>query len=42
MASSHSRNASESRRSMTGQEEDDSLLGTALTVRLALGFAGYR
>jgi hypothetical protein len=33
MAGSHSRNGSESRRSTIGGEEDDSLLGTALTVR---------
>jgi hypothetical protein len=33
MAGSHSRNGSESRRSTIDGEEDDSLLGTALTVR---------
>jgi hypothetical protein len=33
MAGSHGRNGSESRRSSIGGEEDDSLLGTALTVR---------
>lgn len=41
MASTHSRNASESQHSMMGAEEDDSFLGTSLTVRLPLGFAGY-
>ena len=33
MAGSHSRNASESRRPMMEGDEDDSVLGTALTVR---------
>jgi hypothetical protein len=36
MAASHSRNASESRRSLLGGEGEEGVLGTALTVLLSL------